>query len=115
MQDLKDNGLYYDRPANELVFLTHGEHIHLHRINRSEKTREKMSKAMKGVPKSDEMKRKMSEAMKGNTNFLGHHHSEKARAKMRSAKNGIHWFNDGKKSIMAKECPSGFVHGRLRK
>ena len=30
MQELKDNGLYYDRPASELIFLRFGEHSSLH-------------------------------------------------------------------------------------
>ena len=30
------------------------------------------------------------------------------------AKKGKHWYNNGKITIMAKECPEGFVPGRLR-
>jgi hypothetical protein len=32
MDDLKKFGLYYNRPASELIFLTHAEHIRLHRV-----------------------------------------------------------------------------------
>lgn len=27
---------------------------------------------------------------------------------------GYHWYNDGKKSILVRTCPAGFVHGRLK-
>ena len=50
VQELKDNGLYYDRPANELVFIRRGEHATLHRTGKhhSAETLQKMSKARKG-------------------------------------------------------------------
>lgn len=32
-QDLKDRGLYYNRPASELIFLTCSEHSRLHSAN----------------------------------------------------------------------------------
>lgn len=53
MKELIDFGLYYDRPANELIFLTKSEHLSLHG---------------KGRYHSEESKRKISEAMKGNQN-----------------------------------------------
>ena len=67
-------GLYYDRPPEELIFLTQSEHMRLHRIGKpgamkdkhhSEETKRKMSEAHKGKPKSEEHKRKLSEAHKG--------------------------------------------------
>lgn len=66
--------LYYDRPPEELIFLTQSEHMRLHRIGKpgamkdkhhSEETKRKMSEAHKGKPKSEEHKRKLSEAHKG--------------------------------------------------
>lgn len=51
----------------------------------------------------------------------GKHHSSETRAKMSIAKKGnpsttgLHWFNDGIKTVYAKECPEGFVAGRLKK
>ena len=66
-QDLKDNGLYYNRPANELIFLTSKEHRSLHMKGKkhTEEARQKMSDAKKGVHLSEETKRKMSDAKKG--------------------------------------------------
>ena len=74
-------GAYYDRPAHELIFLRHDEHLSLHKKgnkvwvgrHHSDETKLKMSEAMKGKQNclgrklSDETKRKMSEAMKGKT------------------------------------------------
>ena len=66
--------LYYDRPPEELIFLTQSEHMRLHRIGKpgamkdkhhSDETKRKMSEAHKGKPKSEEHKRKLSEAHKG--------------------------------------------------
>lgn len=66
-KQLKELGLYYKRPACELIFLTHSEHMSLHQSGKtkSEETKRKNSEAHKGKPKSEEHKRKLSEAMKG--------------------------------------------------
>ena len=81
-------GLYYDRPPEELIFLTQTEHMRLHRIGKpgamkdkhhSDETKRKMSESHKGKPKSEEHKRKLSEAHKGK-------------------RKGMHWkFVDGKR------------------
>lgn len=113
-------GMYYDRPADELIFLTRSEHWSLHNkyehnpmygkkhsveaINKmseahkniSEETRKKMSEAKKGKHVSEETRNKMSEAKKGNTNTKG-----------------MHWFNNGKVNKLCYECPDGFVTGKL--
>ena len=57
--------LYYRRPPEELIFLSHGEHVRLHNANRSEETRKKISIANKGKLKSVETREKMSEAHSG--------------------------------------------------
>lgn len=66
-QDLIDWGIYYNRQANELIFLTKAEHRSLHKKGEkfSEETRRKMSEARKGIVFSEEWKHKMSEAHKG--------------------------------------------------
>lgn len=73
-QELIALDMYYNRPVNELIFLTTKEHRHLHMKEKhwSEETRTKMSKAKKGKPSnrkgkqlSEETKRKMSKAKKG--------------------------------------------------
>ena len=58
----------------------------------SEETLKKMSEIKKGKPKSEETRRKISELRRG-----------------------LHWFNNGQINRQSKECPEGFVPGRLRK
>ena len=78
VKDLKKFGLYYKRPANELIFLPHDEHISLHHkgvprpylkgVPLSEEHKQAISDAMKGVPKgpmSEATKQKMSDSHKG--------------------------------------------------
>ena len=104
--------------------------------------RDKMSKALKGHPVSEETKRRISEAKKGHKygeevrrrmsvahkgkrppNF-GKKLSDEQRRRLSDAlkgrkawnkgkHTGLNWFNDGSKNILAKECPQGFIKGRL--
>ena len=72
VQGLKSFGIYWHRPASELVFLRHDEHTKLHNkgnkynlgLHHSEETKRKMSGALKGRKFSEETIRKMSEAHK---------------------------------------------------
>lgn len=77
--DLKKLGLYYYRPASELIFLTKSEHCSLHSANRSE-----------------EQKKKLKNTQLANLNWKGKHHSEESKAKMSKAKKGIIPWNKGK-------------------
>ena len=93
--DLIEIGEYYNRPACELIFLTQLEHIRLHHLGKhlSEETRKKISEAKINKPKSAEARKKMSEAQ-----------------------NGSYFFNNGVKSIRAKECPGPeWKRGRIKK
>jgi hypothetical protein len=96
-------GMYYHRPADELIFLPTKEHMSLHMKGKqlSEETRMKMSEARKGKSNglegkhwklSDETKRKMSEAHKGK------HRSEEYKRRMSEVRKGKHWkIVDGKR------------------
>lgn len=73
MNYLKKYGLYYHRPASELIFLTETEHRRIHHSGKvlSEETRRKLSEANKGRQSpnkgkhpSEETRRKRSEALK---------------------------------------------------
>ena len=143
-------GEYYNRPAEELIFLTPNEHHRLHNLGKpswnkgkhlSAETRKKMSEAnkvkpswIKGKHHSEESRKKISESMKGENNYwFGKHHSEEtrkkmseskkgkpksaeARKKMSESKNGSYFFNNGVKSIRAKECPGPeWKRGRIKK
>ena len=103
--------MYYNRPSSELIFLTRSEHKSLHKP--SEETKKKMGEAKKGnkhalgCKRSEETKKKMSDAKKNMT--------EETKKKLGEAKKGKHWYNNGKISKRAKECPDGFVPGRIKK
>ena len=100
-KELKALEMYYDRPANELIFLTSREHKSLHQ---------------KGKKLSEEIKKKLSEAKEGEHHpMYGKKHSEEARKKIGETMKGMRWFNNGKINIRAKECPDGFTPGQLRK
>ena len=108
--------MYYNRPAEELIFMKWSEHSSLHKP--SEETKKKLSEANKGKHISEETKKKMSEAKKGkyigkDNSFYGKHHSEESKKKMSEAIKGKHWFNNGKENRFCFECPDGFVPGRL--
>ena len=129
-KELIEIGEYYNRPACELIFLTPLEHHRLHHLGKhpSEETRKKMSEANKGENNpqfgklpwnkgkclSEETRKKMSGSKKGkNHPFFGKHHSEKTRRKMSKAHIGKHWYNNGVVSVLTRECPNGFVKGRI--
>ena len=123
-QELKDNGLYYDRPASELIFMRAPEHKRLHWIGNvinkgkhlSEETRKKISEARKGRTFSEEHRQKISESLSGEKNPLfGKHHSEETRKKMSKTRKGMLWWNNGILSTRSRECPGeGWTRGRLR-
>lgn len=107
--DLIDWGIYYDRPADELIFLIHDEHMSLHhkgekRSPCSEETKCKISEANKGnIPWNkgkhhpEETKRKISEASRGERNGMyGKKHSEETKIKLSEAKKGERNPNYGK-------------------
>ena len=115
-KDLIDENLYYNRPAEELIFIEHGEHKRLHNANLSEDTRQKMSDAHKGRLVSEdtrqkiseakknisaETRKKISEANKGKQNTLGHHWNLSAETKnrMSEAHRGRHWHLENGKRI----------------
>lgn len=119
--ELKALDMYYDRPADELVFMTTKEHRQLHMKGKqfSEEHKNKISEAHKGKQagennpmygkkRSEETKKKLSEANKGK------HLSEERKNKIGAARKGKHWFNNGKINKCCYECPDGFVTGRLR-
>ena len=102
-------GEYYNRPAEELVFLTKSEHNALHNTLK-----------FKGKTLSDETKIKISVALKGKPAWnkgknLSEDHKQKLSEATKYKNIGSHWFNNGIKTVFVKECPEGFVKGRLKK
>lgn len=91
MQELIALDMYYNRPPEELIFLTRKDHMKLH--NSSSVRNLKISKTNTGRSVSEEQKRKQSKSMKG--------------------KKCYKWFNNGSVNKRAETCPEGFVPGRL--
>ena len=132
--ELKALSMYYNRPAEELIFLTSREHNAFRRGRHlSEEHKKKVSEGNKGKKMSAETRNKISKAQKGNKYHLGYHHSEEAKNKMSDAwsydkhfsnntkkklseaRKGKRWYNNGKINILAKECPDGFTPGMLKR
>lgn len=102
-KQLIELGIYYGRPANELIFLTPSEHKHLHHPfygkHHTEESKQRMSESHKGkgigAKRSDETKQKISEALKGkNIGKIpwnkGIPQSEETKQKLRDAITGKH-------------------------
>lgn len=68
-QDLKDWGIYYNRPADELIFLTKSEHHKLHSLHMSNEQKQKLSKSKLGIRNP----------------MYGKHHSEEHTRKLKEA------------------------------
>ena len=103
-KELKSLGMYYNRPPEELIFLTIKEHNTFQKGKpKSEEHKKKIGESNKGKRHSEETKKKMSEA-----------HKMSGSAKGNTNTKGKHWYNNGKINIMAKECPDGFVPGMLK-
>ena len=64
-EDLKKVGMYWHRPASELIFLRHDEHIRIHVSNLSTKTRRMMAESHRGNLHSSETRLKMAESHRG--------------------------------------------------
>lgn len=70
MKQLMDNDMYFNRPAEELIFLTRQDHASLHNKGRKDslETLQKRSNSMKGKGKgrhiSEETKRKQSDSIR---------------------------------------------------
>lgn len=70
VNELKDKNLYYNRPASELIFLTHSEHASIHKAGENSPSKDlvvkqKIRNSLKDKPKSKEHKKHLSESHKG--------------------------------------------------
>lgn len=83
--------MYYNRQADELIFLTHAEHTRLHK---------------KDEKFTENHKRKISESIK--KHWLTRDKSPERFATTRGRK----WFTNGITNIVAYSCPSGYYPGK---
>lgn len=85
-------GVYYYRPASELIFLSKKEHrhLHLHPKNLLEHIK-KYGAWNKGIPISEEQKKKISKKMKGRPNPHTSEWNEKIRKANLGNFKGMHW------------------------
>lgn len=135
----KDNNKLNDSLSN-LTYVTNKEHGLIHgneerqTYERTPEIREKISKSVKNLM-TDDYKKKISELTKAamteevkekiRQSRLGKKASEETREKLRNMwKNnpnprfstaGFSWWNNGYENKFCKECPEGFVKGRLKK
>ena len=132
-------GMYYNRPAEELIFLTTSEHRQLHSKgkpgywkgkstwNKGKKMSEEYCRKNseshkgqtpwnKGISMSDEQKKKLSAAHKGK--HLSEEHKKKLSEVHKGESHpafGKHWYNNGIINKLCYECPEGFTPGQLHK
>ena len=87
--ELKEMGLYFNRPASELIFLTHSDHTRLH---------------SKARVCSDNTRKKLSQLKKNNKYWLGKKHKEETKEKIRKANTNREFSDEHKQklSIAAK-------------
>lgn len=89
-----ENRLYFNRPANELIFLTKAEHTSIHAAIRN-----RGNKYCLGHKATLETKAKLSNSHKGNTSHLRFHHSNETKRKISEAKSGQRMSEVAKRKI----------------
>ncbi len=87
VNDLKNQDLYYNRPAYELIFLSKKDHKQLHANNRTTETKLKAANSNRHKRGkyniSTETHEKMAKLCKERVPHLGYTHSEESRQKMK--------------------------------
>lgn len=85
----------------------------------SKETKDKIRNLNIGKHHSESTKQKMSATHKLLPHKRGYKISQEGRKNMSIARLGnkstfgCHWFNNGIKNVVSKECPEGFVAGRI--
>ena len=111
----KSKGHTLSKEARERISIARKKYVF------SEETRRKIGEASKNRHLSEETKLKISLAQKGKKkkpmSEIGRRNislSHIGKVPVNKGKcTGFHWYNDGYKSVLSKECPIGFVPGRI--
>ena len=101
--------MYYNRPADELIFLTRSEHTIIHNKDkcRSTETKKKLSDSRKGKSSWSKGKHMTEEWKKQHPSFGASYGAK-----------GKHWYTNGFINVLSFECPEGFqsgIHSRTKK
>lgn len=101
-KQLDELGLLFDRPASELIFLTHEEHMSLHHKDKyvSGETRKKLSESLKGrIPWNKGLTTPEKTRRKNSESHKGKHRSEESKKKQRELMKGKVPFNVDKHRV----------------
>lgn len=104
-------GMYFNRPAEELIFLTRSDHRKIHNVDA--RIHEKISNSLIGRHLSEETKEKIRKANLGKKLSSSEVKSLSERMLGNKITVGRKWFNNGIISVMRFECPDGFIPGRI--
>ena len=136
LSQLEEEGLYWNVQPEDLIFLTHEDHISLHTpskgISLSQATRDKIRKSLTGKIQSRETISKRVMKLRGQkrtgealariqegirNRVFSEDGLKRLSERMKNNNNtkGTKWFNNGVINVRAKECPDGFVIGRMKK
>lgn len=127
-EDLKDLGLYWNRPPEELIFLTPVDHTKLHSTGKNNPMYNKSSWEKCTDEERKTRADKCSESMRGKNagkkmwnngvvnKFQKECPGEGWKLGLLNKKNGLHWWNNGSINTTSENCPGeGWIPGKLRK
>ena len=117
--------IYFKVPASQLIFLTPKEHIKLHHKGKKLSNETKLKLHMInlgenhpnfGKKRSKAFIQKMKKWHKHHKHpMLNKHQSNAAKHKISESSKNRRWWNNGKVCVFTKNCPEGFIAGRLKR
>ena len=114
MKEGGDHSMANDEAKRKMSVATSGKNNGFYNKKHSDETKERWSltrrgknNGMYGKTHSDETKEILRDLR------LGTKHTLETIEKYRQIRQGLHWYNNGETDKFCKECPKGFVPGRL--